>query len=600
MTKLSALNRKKMTLFEFAWYGFNYMVGIGFVGSFALLCATSGPKRNQNIGMNVLWVLAVVAVIAGIVAWTFAKMARVHKSTKNGAAYIYTRSSFGRFTGFFVLFIQYIALPFLITIQILFLMKGTFTGGYSGDNPFGNAFNFAGNFSNLFLDLIGVAIYLGAAFTLFLGMRVFKLTQNWTTGIRWFISGLLIIAGLYLMAKNNYYSYWTKPVSQGGGGHFSLAGILVAFNTFFFYFAGFETFSTAGQNISNPQRNVPIALMIIISAATALYIIVGFIFFGAFKGGGVSGASHFQQNMNIATWAAFNSKWLLWVGASIMFFAQLMMKVQVAIQNALFGGTSLQPLAKEGYIPDYFRKLGKDNLPVHASLLNLGITSIIIFLWLIVPDIVVATGKVSSHTMAQAFNVNAFASASSTITIFVYIVVVIAALHLAAQNKIRMRVWEWIAFSLVVPVLILIFGYHFYDLFHQSIFNHHLASSQKTANIISVTVEMVFYGVGVATGVCLYVFYYRPKLQARMLNNPALQEALDSDFFVIDDWFFVSKRIKNELDAYKKRNFALWENHTNQNYKLANHIDQEVEAVYQQYKHLEQEQISHEEDVVEE
>jgi amino acid permease len=64
------------------------------------------------------------------------------------------------------------------------------------------------------------------------------------------------------------------------------------------------------------------------------------------------------------------------------------MRLYSFAQKAMYGGTTLQPLANEGYFPDKFAKLNKEGLPIAASKLNLIITISSATLWLIVPDII--------------------------------------------------------------------------------------------------------------------------------------------------------------------------------------------------------------------
>jgi hypothetical protein len=63
-------NSKKFSLKEFVWLGFNYTVGISFIGA----CASLSNKQLYNadgvngIGMNILWVYILEGLFAGICA----------------------------------------------------------------------------------------------------------------------------------------------------------------------------------------------------------------------------------------------------------------------------------------------------------------------------------------------------------------------------------------------------------------------------------------------------------------------------------------------------------------------------------------------------
>jgi amino acid permease len=53
------------------------------------------------------------------------------------------------------------------------------------------------------------------------------------------------------------------------------------------------------------------------------------------------------------------------------------MRINSAMQKSLYGGTTLQPLAHEGFISNRFAILTKENIPKNASKLNMIITLIV-------------------------------------------------------------------------------------------------------------------------------------------------------------------------------------------------------------------------------
>jgi amino acid transporter len=73
-----------------------------------------------------------MGIIAGTCAFAFAKLSRHHKQDKNGGAYIFVRSAFGLFTGFIVLFLNYIIMPMVLSNQMLMLVKANFNHGMAG------------------------------------------------------------------------------------------------------------------------------------------------------------------------------------------------------------------------------------------------------------------------------------------------------------------------------------------------------------------------------------------------------------------------------------------------------------------------------------
>lgn len=511
------VSKKKLSLKEFIWLGFNYTVGIGFIGNFAVL---SNLNELNSIGMNAIWVYLVIGFIAGNCAWAFAKMSKIHNSDSNGAAYIYVRTSFGRFWGWIVGFMQYVMLPFIITIQIMMLIRGTFSPDFVDPNNQGVWYALHwGPFGDLYLDLIGIAIYLLAASIIFFGIRVYKRLAHGTGIIKWATAFFLILAGLALAFTNgsSNWHYWTS------GSSLSFTGFMNTFTSCFFFFAGFEVFATAGKNIENPGKNIGKGITLIILISTIFYIIISLIFFLAYN--------QFVQNMNMGAWNSFTNKIILYGGPIIMIISGIAMKINVAMQNALYGGTALQPLSKEGYISDRLFKLNNDGIPVKSAVLNLVITSIMICLWLVIPDLIKGIWMTAhpGQKYQSAFNISSLTAASSFVTIFIYMMVLSVVLKLALTKKIKLNWYEKIVFPIVFAFLILTLFWHYYSLITDTIrkMNEPNATS---APIVAIIIEVVFILGSFTFAVCWYRWYYLPKYRKRLRAKPELQAELNADF----------------------------------------------------------------------
>jgi len=57
-----------------------------------------------------------------------------------------------------------------------------------------------------------------------------------------------------------------------------------AFTSCFFFFLGFETYSTIGKNVKNPQKNISRSIVIVMTLATLFYIFVTVLMIGAISG----------------------------------------------------------------------------------------------------------------------------------------------------------------------------------------------------------------------------------------------------------------------------------------------------------------------------
>jgi amino acid transporter len=68
------------------------------------------------------------------------------------------------------------------------------------------------------------------------------------------------------------------------------------FSTCFYFFAGFEIFSTAGQNVENPNRNIGLGVTLIMIISTIFYVIIMVFFFCSIAPG------DFSQNASMSAW----------------------------------------------------------------------------------------------------------------------------------------------------------------------------------------------------------------------------------------------------------------------------------------------------------
>lgn len=607
-------DKKKFNLAEFTWFGFNYTVGVSFIGA----CAGLSNPSVGGIGLNILWIYIVEGLLAGICGWAFARLARAYKSSNNGGAYIYARGSFNKTIGLFVTFMLYVGMPFMITFQILMLIRGTFSNTMvwkSGDLPFyGVAW---GVFGDFYLDLIGIGIYLLSALVIFFGMKWYKRVNHVSLIFKWLPALALIAFALFTAVQNNgqanlkeWYRYtWdTSNYNAGMSSATNANRIISSFNSCFYFFAGFEIFATAGNNVKDPEKNIGRGVTIIMLVSTIFYVVVLLIFFAA-----INPDEGFQQNETMAFWNNSDLSWIKIGGPIIIIISSVFLKMGAAMQNSLYSGTMIQPMAVEGYFPDRFAKLDKDGLPTRASKFNLIIISAFVIIWLLIPDLIRAfncqetyskicdgsytwpvnphpddttwswwggTGKIAAEKwlakQPAAFDVASLTAASSTITLLVYIVALLSVIKMGNQRKITLRFWERIMFPITLVFMSFLFVYHYYDLIYSI-----ATADTSDPTFVGSVVELVFVAVAISFFVIWYFVYYKRKVKTRIAS---VQAKLDAEFIPIDDWSFIAKELQNIIDtnpytgkqkAIKKledylcRNYHILGTKNNQHYREA-------------------------------
>jgi APA family basic amino acid/polyamine antiporter len=70
------------------------------------------------------------------------------------------------------------------------------------------------------------------------------------------------------------------PPNEGSFGKFGVSGIFQGATMVFFAYIGFDAVSTAAQESKNPQRDLPIGILVSLAICTVLYIIVSMILTG--------------------------------------------------------------------------------------------------------------------------------------------------------------------------------------------------------------------------------------------------------------------------------------------------------------------------------
>lgn len=562
----------KLTLSELVWFGFNYTVGITFTANFAVLI----NKDTLNLGSHMVWIFLVEGLIAGTCAWAFSRLSRVHPGN-NGAAYIYVRSSYGRFWGWLISFLQYATLPVIVSSQIVSMIRINFT------DPTSFLYANWGVWQHLGLDLIGILIYGLASCVLFLGMAAFKKFVNISSYLKWGTTFLLIIATivLFVMAGTSNWSMTTSH-QQLTANNFSQA-----FAMCFFFFLGFETYSTIGKNVRNPEKNISHSLVIVMVLSTIFYMIVTILMIGAVAG-------NFSDNPNLSIFRILgdkaNAQWLGIIGVLIMLICTISLKSNAGMQNALYSGAILEPLSVEGYISPKYKELSKDNIPFKASRLNLIITFSSALVWLILPDIIgliIDTmhpiyDDAGNLVLSSIVNYGTLTAEAGIIMVIIYIFVLSIAIKLSIEKKLKKNIFEIIIWLVASIFLVWQFEEWLRTLINglisgsSMITNGGTDSTKGISEVTSNVLQLVYLIASIGFALIWYFVYYKPMQRKRMISDPKLQAKLDKEFRVKDDWPFVAKNLQNEIDNYLIRNVQINGNDKNANYTFAKNVRQEL------------------------
>jgi basic amino acid/polyamine antiporter, APA family len=148
-------------------------------------------------------------------------------------------------------------------------------------------------------------------------------------------------------------------------------GINAAAGIIFFSYIGLDAVSTAGEEVKNPRRNLPLAIMFALVIVTTIYVAVAVVAVaaqpvGAFEGQ-EAGLSNILEEVTGSTWPAS----VLAAGAIVSIFSVTLV--------VIYGQTRiLFAMSRDGMIPRYFHRLNPRTLtPVTSTIVVAVVISIL-------------------------------------------------------------------------------------------------------------------------------------------------------------------------------------------------------------------------------
>ncbi len=169
---------------------------------------------------------------------------------------------------------------------------------------------------------------------------------------------LLILCMFIAIASTAHHVEHFTPFAPHG-----YAGVWAATATVFFSFIGLDAISTASEEVINPKRNLPLAIVIALVIVTSFYVLIAWTALGAqpaehFKDQ-AAGLAQILQNITGKPWPAL----VFSFGAVISTFSIVLV--------VLYGQTRiLYAMGRDGMLPTFFEKLSPiKHAPTNNTLL---------------------------------------------------------------------------------------------------------------------------------------------------------------------------------------------------------------------------------------
>ncbi|WP_267242309.1 amino acid permease [Streptomyces sp. PR69] len=170
------------------------------------------------------------------------------------------------------------------------------------------------------------------------------------------VMAVLKIAILVLFCAVGLTAYQAGNLTPFAPHH--LAGITSGASLAFFSYIGFDAITTAGEEVKNPRRNIPLAIMICIGVVTVLYGLVALAAIGAMSADEVAGQpAALSLVVNQVTGSS--------LGGGVIAFGAVVAIASVVLA-VLYGQTRiLMSMSRDGLIPGVFERVSpKTSTPV--------------------------------------------------------------------------------------------------------------------------------------------------------------------------------------------------------------------------------------------
>ena len=212
------------------------------------------------------------------------------------------------------------------------------------------------------VNLPAAFIVLFLTFMLMGGTKESARLNNIMVAVKLFVVLAFILIGAAFVVTSN----WTPfiPDNTGEFGHFGWSGILRGASVVFFAFIGFDAVSTAAQETSNPQKDMPIGILGSLFVCTILYVLVAAVLTGLVSYKELNVADPIARAVDVIGWPWFAV--LIKVGA--------LAGLTTVILVLLYGQSRIFfTMANDGLLPGLFRRINPRLGTPSASLALVGV-----------------------------------------------------------------------------------------------------------------------------------------------------------------------------------------------------------------------------------
>ncbi|RSS33631.1 amino acid permease [Streptomyces sp. WAC08241] len=322
--------RRTMGLFQLVCFGVGAIVGTGIFVGLSDSVAEAGPA------VVVSFVLAAITCV--FTAFSFAELGSA--IPVSGSSYSFAYASLGERAAFLVgwcLLLEYGVSVSAVAVgwsQYLNELLESLTGWHLP------AALSAGPGEGGAVNLPAVVVILLAATLLVRGVRE---SARATAAMAVLKIGILIV--FCAVGFSAFQDGHLSPFTGSG-----LGGITAGASVAFFSYIGFDAITTAGEEVKNPRRNIPIAILVCIGLVTLLYCAVALSAIGAL---GADAVANSPAALSVVVDEVTGSS----IGGGVIAFGAVVAIASVVLA-VMYGQTRiLMSMSRDGLVPRVFERV---------------------------------------------------------------------------------------------------------------------------------------------------------------------------------------------------------------------------------------------------
>jgi basic amino acid/polyamine antiporter, APA family len=403
--------KKELGAFDLTMLGIGAIIGTGiFVLTGVAAAEHAGPALVLSFVLSGL-----ACVFAALCYAEFASTVPV-----SGSAYTYSYAAFGELIAWILgwdLILEYGIASSAVAVGWSGYFQGLLSGfGIELPKALTNAYDPA---KGTFIDLPAILIVLFIAFLLNLGVKKSARFNAIIVVIKIAVILLFLAVGVWYVKPENWSPFMP----------FGFSGVATGAATVFFAYIGFDAVSTAAEEVRNPQRNMPIGIIVSLLVCTLLYIVVSLV---------LTGIVPYEQ-LNVKNPVAFALNYIHqdWVAGFISLGA--IAGITTVLLVMMYGQTRLfYAISRDGLLPKVFSKI---NPTRQVPFVNTWITGVVVAIF---------AGVIPLNKLAELTNIG---------TLFAFITVSIGVLVLRKTQPHLKRAFR-VPLVPVIPLLAVAFcGY---------------------------------------------------------------------------------------------------------------------------------------------